>query len=153
MHGHVGVGVPALAGGEKSRLKPGLQPRRDGNGRTVRERLPAHVRHRDRASALRRPGPGRLPLPGPLARLPRRPEGPSLLGGAQALLDGGRLVFERPGPDTALVRDLWLLLPTSTRCTLWPAGFAFGTALDFHALVVPPGGAAGRERFLNEDQA
>src|SRR5262249_48653126 len=63
--------------------------------------------------------------------------GRSLLGGTQALLDGNRLVFERPQPDTALLRDLWTLLPTNSRCELWPASFAFGNALDFHALVVP----------------
>src|SRR5262249_59922921 len=55
-----------------------------------------------------------------------------LLGGCQVLVDGGRLVFERPAPDPELVRALWLLLPTSTRCTTWPATFAFGNALHFH---------------------
>jgi hypothetical protein len=81
----------------------------------------------------------------------QRPSGPSLfkdaevpqggsqvlLGGCQALVDSGRLVFERPAPDTDLLRDLWTLLPTSTRAALWPASFAFGNALHFHALVVP----------------
>jgi hypothetical protein len=52
-------------------------------------------------------------------------------------VDGGRVVFERPAPDTDLLRDLWTLLPTSTRAALWPASFAFGNALHFHALVVP----------------
>jgi hypothetical protein len=67
------------------------------------------------------------------------PQGGSqvLLGGCQALVDGGRLVFERPAPDTDLLRDLWILLPTSTRAAIWPASFAFGNGLHFDALVVP----------------
>jgi hypothetical protein len=60
-----------------------------------------------------------------------------MLGGCQALVDGGRLVFERPAPDTDLLRGLWTLLPGSTRANLWPASFAFGNALHFDALVVP----------------
>jgi hypothetical protein len=67
-------------------------------------------------------------------------DGPNLLGGAQVLLDGGRLVFERTAPDTELLRGLWTLLPTSTRCELWPASFAFGNALGFDALVVSDAG-------------
>jgi GTPase-associated protein 1, N-terminal domain type 2 len=61
-----------------------------------------------------------------------------LLGGAQALVDGGRLLIERPAPDTDLLRALWTLLPTRARSELWPASFAFDTALPFHAVVVPP---------------
>src|SRR5262249_57750369 len=53
------------------------------------------------------------------------------------LVAGGRRAFERPAPDPELVRALWLLLPTSTRCTTWPATFAFGNALHFHVVVVP----------------
>jgi hypothetical protein len=60
-----------------------------------------------------------------------------LLGGCQALVDGGRVVFERPAPDPDLVRGLWTLLPVSSRVNLWPATFAFGNALHFDALVVP----------------
>jgi hypothetical protein len=77
--------------------------------------------------------------------LPGKPDEPEvrkggsqvLLGGAQVLVDGGRLVFERQAPDTALLRDLWTLLPTSTRSQAWPASFAFGNALRFDAVVVP----------------
>src|SRR5262245_59510444 len=61
-------------------------------------------------------------------------ESPALLGGVQVLVDGGRVVFERPAPDTGLMRGLWTLLPTSTRNRLWPASFAFGNALRFDAL-------------------
>ncbi len=80
-------------------------------------------------------------------------ESPALLGGVQVLVDGGRVVFERPEPDTELMRGLWTLLPTRTRCELWPASFAFGNALGFDALIVP--GAAGEQYagYTNEDQA
>ena len=65
------------------------------------------------------------------------PHSATLLGGVQALLDGSRLVFERPAPDTHLMRGLWALLPTNSRRDLWPATFAFGNACRFHAVVVP----------------
>src|SRR5262245_48148030 len=61
-----------------------------------------------------------------------------LLGGTQVLVDGGKLVFERPAPDTELLCSLWTLLPISTRCGIWPASFSFGNALRFAAVVVPP---------------
>src|SRR5262249_41864955 len=60
-----------------------------------------------------------------------------LLGGVQALIDAGRLVFERPAPATDLLKKFWLLLPTSTRADIWPASFAFGNELGFDVLVVP----------------
>jgi hypothetical protein len=83
----------------------------------------------------------------------KQPEGPALLGGVQALLDGGRLVFQRPAPDTALLQNLWTLLPTSSRCELWPASFAFDNTLPFDALVVSrPTGEAYAD-YLTEDQA
>jgi hypothetical protein len=67
----------------------------------------------------------------------QRSDGPTLLGGVQALVDGSRLVFERPQPDTDLLRSLWLLLPSSNRCDMWPASFAFSNALQFDAVIVP----------------
>jgi hypothetical protein len=85
--------------------------------------------------------------------LQRADEGPNLLGGAQLLVDGGRLVFERPAPDTELMRGLWTLLPTSTRCELWPASFAFGNALGFHALVVPYAGEGEYADYVRGEQA
>jgi hypothetical protein len=83
----------------------------------------------------------------------QRPDGPSLLGGTQALLDGGRLVFERPAPDAALLQGLWTLLPTSSRAQLWPASFAFGNALGFDAVVVPRARAEEYADYLREEQA
>ena len=65
------------------------------------------------------------------------PYSATLLGGVQALVDGGRLVFERTAPDGRLLRSLWALLPISNRCELWPATFAFGNSLGFDVVVVP----------------
>jgi hypothetical protein len=80
------------------------------------------------------------------------PQSPVLLGAAQALVDGGRVAFERPVPDTDLVRGLWMLLPHSARRGLWPASFAFGNALGFDVVVMPRAtdDVAG---YLTEEQA
>jgi hypothetical protein len=77
----------------------------------------------------------------------------TLLGGAQALVDGGRLVFERSVPDSDIVRNLWLLLPSSTRCKLWPATFTFGNSLPFDVVVVPRARGESFAGYLTEDQA
>jgi hypothetical protein len=79
-------------------------------------------------------------------------ESPALLGGVQVLVDGGRVVFERPAADPGLMRGLWTLLPDRTRCELWPASYAFSNALGFDALVVPrlTEDCAG---YTTEDQA
>jgi hypothetical protein len=78
---------------------------------------------------------------------------PTLLGSVQALVDGGRVVFVRDEPDAGLVRALWTLLPTSSRCRLWPASFAFGNALGFDALVVPQVGGVEYTGYVHESQA
>jgi hypothetical protein len=85
-------------------------------------------------------------------RVLKRGNGPDLLGATQALVDGGRVVFERQAPDTPLLRDLWMLLPTSTRARLWPASFAFGNDLHFHVVVTPRLNDAF-EGYLTEQQA
>jgi hypothetical protein len=80
-------------------------------------------------------------------------DSPALLGGVQALIDGGRLVFQRPAPDTALLQNLWMLLPASNRCELWPASFAFGNALRFDAVVTSRPNRDAYDDYLTEDQA
>jgi hypothetical protein len=60
-----------------------------------------------------------------------------LLGGTQALVDGGRVLVKRAAPDEDLLRSLWQLLPDRTRCDLWPASFAFADDLGFHAAAMP----------------
>jgi hypothetical protein len=83
----------------------------------------------------------------------KRPEGPALLGGVQALVEGGRLVFERARPDTSLIRGLWMLLPSSQRGELWPASFAFSNRLGFHALVVARAENGEFAGYVSEEQA
>lgn len=60
-----------------------------------------------------------------------------LLGSAQALIDGNRVLLKRSEPAEKLLRDLWQLLPDRTRCNLWPATFAFSDELGFHATAGP----------------
>jgi hypothetical protein len=90
---------------------------------------------------------------GQIERTVENSEGPALLGGVQALIDGGKVVFERPGPDTQLMRGLWTLLPTSTRSHLWPASFAFSNELHFDALIVHRARPDDFPGYLTEDQA
>jgi hypothetical protein len=78
---------------------------------------------------------------------------PTLLGGVQALVDGGRIVFERSEPDPDVIRALWALLPTRTRADLWPASFAFGNRLGFDALAVPKVQGVEFADYLREEQA
>jgi hypothetical protein len=81
------------------------------------------------------------------------PHSATLLGAAQALVDGGRVVFARSEPDTTLLRNLWALLPSSSRCQLWPATFAFGNVRAFHAAAVPTALVPTEPQWLHEDQA
>jgi len=80
-------------------------------------------------------------------------DSPTLLGTVQALIDSGRVVFERPAPAGQLFRDVWLLLPTSSRAELWPASFAFGNDLQFDVLATPRVDAACFPDYLTEEQA
>ncbi len=92
-------------------------------------------------------------LVGPLQEILKGDHASTLLGAAQIIVDGGRLVLERPQPDAVLLRQLWQLLPTRTRATLWPATFALGNALDFHAVVVPRAHPATFVHHVTESQA
>lgn len=80
------------------------------------------------------------------------PYSATLLGGIQILLDGGRLVFERSGPDAAILRRLWALLPTRERSELWPASFAFGNDHQFHAVVAPRAAEPEYEHYISEEK-
>jgi hypothetical protein len=60
-----------------------------------------------------------------------------LLGSTQVLVDGGRVVLKRDEPQGDLIRGLWQLLPTKTRCELWPASFALSDELRFDAVAMP----------------
>jgi hypothetical protein len=108
------------------------------------------VLKRIKAAALRE---GEDPEAADFERTIENSESPALLGGAQILVDGGRLVFERPEGDLRMVSGLWLLLPEVTRCRLWPTSFAFSPDLDFDVLVVPHVDEMVLESYTTEEQA
>jgi hypothetical protein len=86
-------------------------------------------------------------------RVLQEDDGPTLLGAAQAIVDGGRVVFERPFPAPDLMHRLWTLLPDSTRAEVWPASYAFGPALDVQAVVVPKADPTQFAGYLTEPAA
>jgi hypothetical protein len=108
------------------------------------------VLKRVKASALKE---GEDPEAPDFERTPENSESPALLGGAQILMDGGKLVFERPEGDVRLASGLWLLLPERTRGRLWPTSFAFSDALDFDLLVAPRLELLDLEGYTTEEQA
>jgi hypothetical protein len=108
------------------------------------------VLRRVKAAALRE---GEDPEAPDFERTMENSESPALLGGAQILVDGGRLVFERPEGDLRMVSGLWLLLPEATRCRLWPTSFAFSQELEFDVLVVPRLDEMVLESYTTEEQA
>jgi hypothetical protein len=81
------------------------------------------------------------------------PHSATLLGAAQALIDGGRVVFTRSEPDEKMLRSLWALLPSSSRVELWPATFALGNVRAFHAVAVPAALAPSEPVWIHEEQA
>lgn len=86
-------------------------------------------------------------------RILQEEDSPTLLGSAQALIDGGRVVFERPFPAADLLRRLWALLPNSARTELWPASLALAPDLPWHAVVVPHYEPADWPGYITESQA
>lgn len=86
-------------------------------------------------------------------RILQEDDSPTLLGSAQALVDGSRIVFERPFPAADLLRRLWALLPDSSRAELWPASLALAPDLAWHAVVVPHYEAADWPGYITEAQA
>ena len=88
-----------------------------------------------------------------LAEVLKGPHSATTFGGAQALLDGGRLLIERDSPDEEIVRQHWKLLPTASRCELWPTSFAFGNNLGFHVLVTPSGDDRTKAIYVSEENA
>ena len=79
------------------------------------------------------------PLPGRsvehLRAVLKSDDGPTLLGAAQAIVDGACVMFVRPVPDQAIVEQLWQLLPDSVRSEIRVATFANNNALGFNLLV------------------
>lgn len=81
-------------------------------------------------------------------------DSPLLLGAAQALTDGGRVLLVSKEPATDVLRAIWQLLPDRTRAELWPATFAFAAEdLGFHAAVVPEAPTPWPIGYLSAEQA
>jgi hypothetical protein len=80
-------------------------------------------------------------------------DGPFLLGASQSLVDSGKVLLHRPVPEPKMIRDLWALLPDSTRRSIWPATFAFSIELGFDVLAMPTVPDTGLPGYLSEDQA
>ncbi len=79
--------------------------------------------------------------------------GPELLGGCQALIDGSQLLFLRSEPDSKVVRNIWMLLPYSNRLELMPATFAWNNKLRFDIVVTTGDRAGNFAGFMTEEQA
>ena len=80
-------------------------------------------------------------------------DGPFLLGACQTLVDTGRIAVRRDRPEPGLCRDLWNLLPDSTRRATWPATFAYSVTLGFGLVVLPMTAEENLHGYLTEDQA
>jgi hypothetical protein len=79
-------------------------------------------------------------------------DGPFLLGACQTLVDSGRIALSREHPEPRLCRDLWNLLPDSTRRQTSLATFAYATVPGFGLVVLPEVPDGGLPGYLTEDQ-
>jgi len=61
-------------------------------------------------------------------------------------------MLKRDSPDDVVLRAIWQLLPTRTRCDLWPATFAFSNALGFHVVALPEVPEKLPLGYLSEEQ-
>jgi hypothetical protein len=78
--------------------------------------------------------------------------GPLLLGAAQALLDGYRIVLVRPEPQDELLAALWKLLPTRSQGEIMVATFAENLDLGCQVTVVPSLTGKPAPGTLSEEQ-
>ncbi|HEV8060494.1 MAG TPA: hypothetical protein VGP68_11500 [Gemmataceae bacterium] len=79
--------------------------------------------------------------------------GPELLGGCQALIDGSQLLFLRSEPDSKVVRNIWMLLPYSNRQELMPSTFAWNNKLRFDIVVTTGDRTGNFAGYMTEVQA
>jgi hypothetical protein len=86
-------------------------------------------------------------------RVLKRTNGPEMLGGCQALIDGGNLLFSREAPDRDVLRGVWSLLPYSNRLEVMPATFAWNRELKFELVVAPADRSDRFTGYLTEEQA
>lgn len=148
------AGRPGALGFRLLLVPRGLYEQRIGDPFAVAERFPPPWHARGNLPELSWPDePPPYRTVEEVQRVLKRADGPTLLGGVQVLVDGGRLVFERTEPDLELLRNLWTLLPASSRCSLWPASFVFGNTLGFDTLVVPRATGEEYANYVTEEKA
>ena len=82
----------------------------------------------------------------------KKGDGPLLLGTAQCLVDGGKLLLERKEPALEFVRRVWALLPESNRREAWVTTFAFSSKIPFDILILPEVPSEGIGHYRNEEQ-
>lgn len=64
-------------------------------------------------------------------------DGPLLLGTTQGLVDTEQILLVATEPREKFLRDLWQLLPDSTRRVTWVASYCFAELPEFHLSFVP----------------
>ena len=77
----------------------------------------------------------------------------TLLGTAQAIIDGGQVAFSRPSADAETMQRVWSLLPDSVRAETTIATFAPNNALRFDLLATSRLEGADVAGYLTEEQA
>jgi hypothetical protein len=77
----------------------------------------------------------------------------TLLGAAQAIVDGGRVAFTRPSSDAETLQRIWSLLPDSVRAETTLATFAPNNALGFDLVATPCVEGPDFAGYLTEEQA
>lgn len=84
----------------------------------------------------------------------REGEGPLLLGATQSLVDTEQILLVATEPREKFLRDLWELIPDSTRRASWVASYCFADRPEFHLSFVsklpePLGRYMDEERVLD----
>ena len=83
---------------------------------------------------------------------PENAESPSLLGGVQILVDGGKLIFKRLAP-TRLDPGFVVCVAQQSAVGVVACDLCFSNALGFDAVVVPRLGDENLAGYTTEEQA
>jgi len=125
-----------------------------GDPFAIADRLPPDWNARGEVPALAWPAAPLPPRTGAaLQELMKAGDGPFLLGSTQALLDGTRICMKKGESTNAALRTIWQLLPSRTRCELWPATLCFTDDLGFHIWAMPDPPAKLPPGCITEEQA
>jgi hypothetical protein len=80
-------------------------------------------------------------------------ESAMLLGATQALVEGGRVAFARPGPDPGVIERIWTLLPDADRGERTLATWLPGDPAGFDIVIAPQVEGRTYSSYLTEDRA